>query len=215
MHESAPTTQWIDTTDKVALNALIDRCLPWIQGAVRSRLGAKLREKAESGDIVQDALLRFVRYCPRLGVVDERGFCALMARIVENAIRDHAGMLQAQRRDVGREVAGAEASAVFAILAREDGTPSRILGDQEGARVANFALGLLGATDRFIILGRLEDRSHRELAEELGISEDASVSRHRRAQMRLVQVVKRLEQGLIPDLEVLVDASEVDQEPFL
>ncbi|HMQ23181.1 MAG TPA: hypothetical protein PKE00_11865, partial [Planctomycetota bacterium] len=125
------------------------------------------------------------------------------------------GMLQAQRRDVGRRVAGAEASAIFAILAGEDGTPSRILGDQEGARVANFALGLLGATDRFIILGRLEDRSHRELAEELGISEDASVSRHRRAQMRLVQIVKRLEQGLIPDLEVLVDASEVDQEPFL
>ncbi|MCA8969549.1 MAG: sigma-70 family RNA polymerase sigma factor [Planctomycetes bacterium] len=197
----APRGARIDTHDPAALNALIDRCLPWIQGQVRARLGPRLREKAESGDIVQEALLRFVKYCPRLGELDERGFCSLMARIVENSIRDQAGWMDASCRDSGREVSGRDASAVLGGLAHDHGTPSRILGDREGMRIAQFALRLLGATDRYVIVQRIDGVPHRDIAVALGISEEAALSRHRRAQLRLVKLVKRLEQGNLANIE--------------
>ena len=53
--------QRVHTGDRAALNELYNRYLMRVLAAVRARLGAELRAKLESWDVVQDALLSRLR----------------------------------------------------------------------------------------------------------------------------------------------------------
>ena len=46
--------------DQKALDSLIERHLAWIHEKVRGRLGGLLREKGETCDYVQDAVIQFM-----------------------------------------------------------------------------------------------------------------------------------------------------------
>ena len=57
--------------DAEGLKSLLENHLPWIEKYVRKRLGARLRQKAETQDIVQDAMLQFLRYGPRIDLAGD------------------------------------------------------------------------------------------------------------------------------------------------
>ncbi len=193
--DAAPSECSIDTADGGALDALVRRCLPDIRAHVRRRLGSHIRAKCDSGDIVQDALLRFLRYCPNLPRVSTRGFCALMARIVENVIRDKHGWVNAARRDSRREVTGSAARQLLHGQVATGKTPSGVVRQREDLGMTRFALGLLNPLDRAVILGRVDRVPYEALAASLGITREAAMSRHRRAQFKLLKLVQRLESG--------------------
>jgi len=81
----------------------LERHLPWIQKQVRLRLGSKLRAKGETCDYVQDAVVQFLHYGPRIMISSDRQFRALLARIVENALCDKHDWFTARRRDMTYE----------------------------------------------------------------------------------------------------------------
>ena len=88
--------------ERGALNALLERDLPWIHNRVQQRLGPALRGKADSVDIVQDAMVEVLRYAPRFVVDSQARFRGLMAKIVENVLRDERGARSETRREIQR-----------------------------------------------------------------------------------------------------------------
>ena len=59
--------------DGGALDELLVRDLPWIRRCVHRRLGQGLRQRAETEDFVQEAVLEVLRYGPRFVVGTRAG----------------------------------------------------------------------------------------------------------------------------------------------
>jgi len=193
---SVDLTRWHEG-DEEALNSLLERHLAWITRKVRARIGRKLRAKTESGDIVQDALVRFLRYGPPFIVSDDRQFRLLMAHVVENVLRDKHAWFSAQRRDMERERSLPE-DTVLNLDPPEEGvkTPSGILFEKE--REAWIALGveLLRPRDReIVILRHWQGFTFPEIGEQYDILAGAARSRYRTALGRLQKILGALKVG--------------------
>ena len=182
--------------DQGALDALIQRDLPWILSHVRRRLGPRLRAKMETLDAAQDAFVDILRNGPKFLLANHAHFRAMMARIIENSIRDQHEHFSAKKRrpDQGREVG--ESVLLLDDAARTMTTPSQHAGRNEREGWVHLALEFLDAEDRKLIrLRQWEERSHAAVAEELGISEDAARMRFNRALGRLARKLKELQAG--------------------
>jgi hypothetical protein len=57
----------------------------------------------ESGDVVQEAAVQFLNYGLRFIISDDKRFRGLLARIVENVLRDKHDWFTAQRREIARQ----------------------------------------------------------------------------------------------------------------
>lgn len=202
MEEDKPSTlyyleQW-NQGNRKGLDALLDKHLPWLQACVRKRLGPKLREVIDSSDVVQDAAVQFLLYSPRFRISDENHFRALLARIVENVLRNHNDWFNARRRDIARRKP-LPSDTILSLDPPKDGevkTPSRMADAHENEAWVRLGIELLNAEERFILVLRNWDQlSFPEIGEKLGISEDAAWMRHSRAVDRLTKVVGNLRRG--------------------
>ena len=81
------------------LNELYNRYLMRVLAAVRARLGAELRGKLESWDVVQDALLASLKNVQAFNQTSEGAFLNWLAKVVENRIRDQLDYFRAEKRD--------------------------------------------------------------------------------------------------------------------
>lgn len=89
--------------DRKALEILLERHLSWIRARVRKRLGPFLRKKGDSCDYVQETLVQFLQYGPRIAISDDAQFRALLCRIVENTLCNQYEWFTAKRREIARE----------------------------------------------------------------------------------------------------------------
>ena len=71
--------QWHDG-DRRALEKVLERHLPWIQSYVHRKISSLLRSKTETGDIVQDAVVRDGRV-EELLVATKAGLARVAGRI--------------------------------------------------------------------------------------------------------------------------------------
>jgi RNA polymerase sigma-70 factor (ECF subfamily) len=183
--------------DQDAFAALIQRHLPWIHARVRDRLGPALREKAESMDLVQDALVEVLRDGPRFTLRDEDAFRALLARIVENSIRDRNDHFAAKKRAADRETALPGDSVLDLDPPAASVTrPSEAAIRHEQAALVQLALKLLGPRDReIIVLRQQEELSFAAIGERLSIPEDTARFRFQRALPRLAKRIEDLRSG--------------------
>jgi RNA polymerase sigma factor (sigma-70 family) len=185
--------------DDGALAQLVEACLPWLRNHVERRLGAFLRERGEAADYLQDALLDFLRDGPRFQIRDERQLRGLLARVVENTLRDKNDWFRAKRRHLGGDRSLGEDS----VLDLQSGllltsTPSRAADREERRAWVRLALELLDPEDRKLIFGReYEQRSFAELGAELGIAADAARMRWNRAMARLGKTMLELRSGRV------------------
>lgn len=185
--------------DPQALAQLVEIHLPWLRTHVERRLGDFLRDRAEPGDYLQDALLDFLRDGPRFQVRDEAQFRGLLMRVIENTLRDKNDWFRAKRRNLGRTAAMPSGS----VLDLQTGvmlssTPSRQVEREESRAWVRLALELLLPEDRKVILGRdYEQRSFVEIGAELGLSAAAVRMRWTRAVGRLAQTMLKLRQGQV------------------
>ncbi len=187
--------------DRRALDAIVRRELPWIERKVRARLGARLRAKEETGDIVQEALLEFLEYGPRFLATGRGQVRALLARIAENVLRGRHDWFAARRRAMSRE-RPLPADGVLSLDGSLLGTssPSRQAADAESQAVVRLALELLHPSDREVILLReWEGLSHAEVGRRLGASEAAARMRYARALARLAEWIARVRRGEIEE----------------
>ena len=193
--KSADLVRRSQAGDDRAMDDLVARHLPWIQGFVRRRLGPALRRKGDTMDFVQDALIRALRYGPRFVTQDEGQFKALLGKIVENRLRDEHEYLSAKMRDYQREVRQ-QTNAVLDLddqrRARVD-TPSADMAKGEEAERLELALELLDQKDRIALrLRQSYDLSFAKIGRVLGVGEDGARKRHDRALVRMRKIYSDL-----------------------
>lgn len=183
------------------LEAIIERHLPWIHAHVRKKLGGFLRSKDESGDFVQEAMVQFLKYGPRIRFSNDNQLRALLCRIVENVICNKHAWLTAQRRTIARERPLPADTVLY--LDPPHGTqetPSQIAQENEDEAWARLALELLEPEEReVIILHFWKDKSFAEIGKILGISKTGASKRYTLAFFHLLEKVEALQSGRIED----------------
>lgn len=190
--------RWHSGDDK-ALEALLVRHRTAVQGLIRQRLGGFLRQRESTDDFLQEVMLQVLRDGPRFQIADDRHFQALLARIVENVIRDRHGYHTAARRSprFERPVSGDSILTLDRPRAAVT-TPSEALDQRERQAWVRLALELLEPEDRRLVVAREFDGvPYAELGAELGTSEDAARMRHQRALVKLSKKVGELRRGEI------------------
>ncbi|MCR9243701.1 MAG: sigma-70 family RNA polymerase sigma factor [bacterium] len=189
--------------DPRALDALLDGELPRIRAHIERRMGPRMRRFAETDDMLQDAIVDVLRCAPRFRLSDRQAFRALIARLVENAIRDRHAYHSAACRDVRRERAVPRDSVLDLDPPQRGVTrPSAVAARNEDAAWVRLAIDLLAPDDREVLLLRhWHELPFRELAERLGIAENTARMRCQRALPKLMRAMEQLRSGAL--LEVL------------
>ena len=192
------------TGDGTALTALVQAHLPWLRAHVERRLGSFLRSRAETDDYLQEAVLDFLRDGPRFQVQDAGQLRALLARIVENTLRDQNDWFRAKRRFLGGD-ARLPTETVLQLdpSLQRSTTPSRDAVRSEVRDWVRLGLELLEPEDRKILLAReYEDRSFVEIGSELGMTPNSVRMRWVRAVGRLAELLQELRAGKVGDESV-------------
>ena len=90
--------------DKAALNRLCERYYDRVRRIVRLRLGARLRETIESGDILQETFLAAVKSLDSFEMREEASLVNWLSRLAERQIIAAADYHGAKKRDRRRNV---------------------------------------------------------------------------------------------------------------
>ena len=183
--------------DRAAIDALVARDLPWIRGYVQQRLGPLLRARGDTMDYVQDAVIAVLEYSPRFLTDNRARFRALLARIVENHLRDAHDHHMAACRALARERPVPSDSALDLDRPQRPVTQpdSRAHSNEQQAWV-RLALELLDVEDRQVLLLRQwQELEFVAIGERMGLSEDAARMRFQRALPKLAKKLDQLRAG--------------------
>ncbi len=194
--------QRVRVGDKQALNDLYERYGMRVLAAVRARLGAKLRQKVESWDIVQEALQASLKGVSEFDDSSEGAFMRYLTRIVENRIRDKHDYFQAGVRNQDKEcpLPGARSpdSSTPLDIPEKSGvpSPSQVLVLSEDLARLEKALDELPDDARELIVAvKIEGQTYQEVGRELGKSADAVRMQVNRAMATLTRAFQNLDSG--------------------
>ncbi len=191
-----------DAEKTLSIAGLIERHLPWIQSYVHRKLGNFHRSKADTGDIIQDAMVQFLRHGPRIRLSNERQFRALLGRIVLNTICNKYDWFTTQRRAMNRE-RPLPADTVL-ILDPPRGfveSPSRIAQKNEEEAWVRFGLELLEPEERHVIILRdWEELSFGRIGKELDLPFSTARRRYMRSFKKLMEIIRALKEGKLDEL---------------
>ncbi|MCB9898501.1 MAG: sigma-70 family RNA polymerase sigma factor [Planctomycetes bacterium] len=178
-----------------ALEALIEQHLPGLRAYVRLRCGPALRAKESASDIVQSACRDVLENLDRFQQGGEAGFRAWLYATALRKVADRAEYWGAQKRDLRREqpIHGAASGPDLGALYASVCSPSQQAIGHEAAERLERAFDALADEDReIIVLARLVDLGHAEIAEQLGIAPGTS-------RMRLFRALAALAEALGDD----------------
>ena len=186
--------------DREALETLVRANLDWLRRWVRTRLGPKLRAYEETHDQVQEAIIDVLTFGPRFSITDNEQFRAVLARIVENNLRDRNRWIGRQRRAVDRN-RPLPSDTVLDLdppvrsVTRPSEAGQRAERQQQEAWV-RLAIELLDPRDRDVLWMRdFDELSFEAIGEHLGVTPNAARMRHRKALPKLARKVKELMSG--------------------
>jgi RNA polymerase sigma-70 factor (ECF subfamily) len=135
---------------------------------IRLRLGAGLREKVDSLDVLQETFLEAHRALPGFEAGEDGAFARWLCRIAENRLRGLADHHGAKKRTLPTDE-----RPVSDVLAAHAG-PSTLASRKETRDRLERALGELAPDEQQALLLRyFEDRGLEEIAERLGRSPTA------------------------------------------
>jgi RNA polymerase sigma-70 factor (ECF subfamily) len=180
VHKTQELVALAQNGDNSALDQLCKVYGERVQRIVRFRMGAELRGKLESMDLVQDAFVAAVRDLGSFQYRDEGDFLRWMSKIAENRIRDNLKRLHADKRDIRREVPinhrvpTAENNCPHMPEPIRTTTPSVIMSISEELNKLENAMNLLRLEYReVIVLNQIEGLSLKKIADRLNKSPDA------------------------------------------
>jgi RNA polymerase sigma-70 factor (ECF subfamily) len=185
--------------DKEALNRLCARYYDRIRRIVRLRLGARLRERVDSGDILQETFLAAVRSIENFEMREEASLINWLSRLAERQIIAAADFHGAKKRDSRRDVSltgrDGDSQTVSVRLGLEDGRAPRPLDSvadaEEQARVEDCLERLPEEYRELILLRNYADASWESVAEETGRPSPAAARMmHARALVELGKLVR-------------------------
>jgi len=188
--------------DAHALGVLVERHLEFVRAQVRGRMGNRLRANDETQDLVHDALLDVLRHGVRLRVSDDDAFRRVLARIVENTLRDRGRWLARERRSDERErPMGADTILDLDPPARAMTRPSEYASADEEEAWVRLGIEFLEPLDREVIrLREWEGLSFKDLGASVGTTEEGARKRFERALARLAERVLELRRGRVHDV---------------
>ena len=166
--------------DDSALNQLCKVYGSRVLWIIRLRMGAELRSKLESMDLVQDVLMYALKDLGNFTYKTEGDFLRWLSRIAENRLRGHLHRLHANKRDIRKEVRlngyrpTVEDSFVAALDAVDTTTPSAIMSKREELDKLAKAIDVLKPEYRqVVVLKKIEGLSYKEIGDRLGKSSEA------------------------------------------
>ncbi|MFK7741138.1 MAG: RNA polymerase sigma factor [Planctomycetota bacterium] len=186
--------------ERDAIDELIRRDLPWITACVRSRLGPMLRGRGETHDYVQDALLQVLGYVPRFVTGSRRSFRSLLARMIENHLRDaHDHHAAARRTPLRERPIPADSVLDLDRPLHDVAQPVSEAARNERSAWVLLAVELLAREDRQVLLLReWHGLEFAAIGERLGTSADAARMRFQRALPKLARMLEQLQAGGLP-----------------
>lgn len=163
----------------------MSRYLPALRAFVRLRMGAELRAKEESCDIVQSVAREVLQHEGRFQHGGESGFREWLFTTAHRKVVNHLVRLRAQKRGGGtREAVLPEELAGLAA------TPSKHASAREELAAVEAAFDALTAEQREVVTcARLLGMSHAEIAQRLGKNEVAVRKTLSRGLARLAAVL--------------------------
>jgi RNA polymerase sigma-70 factor (ECF subfamily) len=181
--------------DVAARAELLERHVARLRAFVRPRLGARLRARESSQDVVQSVLREAWAGFDRLPTgpdgIDRSGFRRWLLRAADRKLKSRGRFWSRQRRSSLAEEAGM-AQRLDLVAARDGNAPSRELAAREElARIERAFAGLPEVWREVVVAVRLQGLSHVEVARRLGRSESATRTILSRALARLATELER------------------------
>lgn len=182
--------------DAAAVDQLLGIYREYIRRVVQLRLGPRVRQREDSSDVVQEALLRAAHRLADYFQREPMPFSLWIRRTAQECLIDvQRRHLGASGRSVLSEVClPQELSAEFLLQLEGKGNPVQDVLRQEAAERLTVAMSRLDPEDREVILLRIfEQLPNTEAAAVLGLEPSATSKRFTRALLRLRQLVERLD----------------------
>lgn len=182
--------------DVAALDELLAEHLDWIRARLHERQGEVLRNRAETGDYVQQTVLEFLRYGPPFRVTSGDRFRGLLLAIAENVLRGNSDWWTRRRRDLARERPLPADSVLDLDGADRRPGPREAAERTEAETWVRLGLELLAPDEnRVIVLHDYDGLTHQQIGEQLGTSEEAARKRYQRAVSNLARVLGDIRRG--------------------
>jgi RNA polymerase sigma factor (sigma-70 family) len=168
-----------------AARELCERFGPHLRRVVRRRLDARLRQQFDSMDLTQAVWASFLAAAQDRPFDDPAAFQAYLNRMAVHKVIDlFRRHLEAQKNDLGRLRSFDDSATGAGRAATADPTPSQ---EAIGREAWDRLLRNLSPTHQTILARLREGRSHREIADELKVSE------------KMIQrLLHRLQNGEVP-----------------
>jgi RNA polymerase sigma-70 factor (ECF subfamily) len=191
--------------DRAALAGVFDHYRARLLRMVDLRLDPRVRARLDPADVVQDA---FLDAAQRLGdyLRDAKLPPFLWLRLIvgERLTTLHRHHLGTRMRDAGREVSlyrealpQASTAALASMLLGRQTSPTQAVQRAERLLRVQEALNSLDPVDREVLaLRHFEQLKRAEVAQALGITEEAGAKRYIRALKRLKDVLSKMPGGL-------------------
>ncbi len=158
----------MDTPERTEVDELLARYLPSLRAFVRLRMGAELRAKEESSDIVQSVAREVLHHAERFQHGGESGFREWLFTTAHRKVVNHLQHWRADKRRSGLDVGLPEE------LAGLTPTPSRHASAREELAAVEGAFDALSPEQRDVVSwSRLLGLSHAEIAQRVGKTEVA------------------------------------------
>jgi RNA polymerase sigma factor (sigma-70 family) len=165
-----------DAERQARVETLLERHLPGLKGFLRHRAPDLVLEKESADDLAQSVCRDVLEHLEdgRLELLGDSGFKQWLYEAALWKLRSRTRHLRAQRRDAARERRLPASDSALPGVARPaiSETPSRLVASAEERAAVRAAIDELGGRDAEVLrLVVLEERSHRDAAEQLGVSE--------------------------------------------
>ena len=189
--------RWFDRRDQSALDQLLDRNLTYLQRYASGRIGGALRRKEDTGDVIHDAVIEFMRYSPPFVIGTEVQFRGLLRKIVDGVLAGHHRWFARLRRQVAKEKPlPSGTSVVMQPFVARDPSPSAAMRGDEREAAVRIAITTLDPTDQRIVLMRAyEDQSFASIGAAVDMKEDSVRVRFSRALGKISRKLLALQRG--------------------
>ncbi len=171
--------------DEKARGLLFERYRSGLKNLAAARLDRRISCRIDSSDLAQEVLLEADRNLGRYLRERPLPFYPWLVQFARNLLVDaRRKHIEASNRSVLRECSPASGFEL-AVAGSETGPLDRVIKRERGALVQAALARLSEADRRVLVLRQVDGLSAPQAALELGVSEEAIKSRHRRALERL------------------------------
>lgn len=165
---------------------------PYLLGVASRRIRSPWRGKLAASDLVQQTLVEAVAACPT-NQLNESELQRWLRRILANNLHDGRRKLLAAKRAIGREAVLDKSRLLRGAASAASEEPVAVaMRNEQDQRLDRAIAQLSPAHRRVIELRHAEDRRFSEIAETLGLSENAAQKLWMRATEELRRLMKEL-----------------------